>query len=217
MLYSDVTIPKGNTRPYTAINMVSSVDGKISIGGKLPPNTLGSRYDRQVMNYIRLHFDGVLCGGATFREHPYFLGVPPELEQERVQRGLTPQPRTIILTNQGNLPTLTNPPHPPIIISTSCDTQGEYAKNLDCAVILLYEKYGITRLLVEGGPTVNYQFFASKLVDELFLTLAPKIVGTQDPTIVTGLGLPELTELELLEIHRNNSELFLRYRVKVRK
>ena len=44
----------------------------------------------------------------------------------------------------------------------------------------LRHEYGVRSLLLEGGPHINTPFFAAELVDELFLTLAPQLVGAGD-------------------------------------
>lgn len=74
-------------------------------------------------------------------------------------------------------------------------------------------------VLLEGGPRVMGDFFAARLIDELFLTLAPQVAGRDDgataerPGLVSGRRLaPELpTWGALVSIHRAGSHLFLRY------
>ena len=71
---------------------------------------------------------------------------------------------------------------------------------------------GVRALLSEGGPTLNGALFAAGVVDELFLTITPLITGDGDEqNIVEGGRLPVDVELELLEVERVGSELFLRY------
>ena len=101
--YSTLQFPAVPNHPFIAINMVSSLDGKITSGGTLQPGSLGSTFDRKTMNVIRSHFDAVICGGNTIRQHPYYLGVPKEYEVDRKRSGLQSQPLTVILTNSGQL------------------------------------------------------------------------------------------------------------------
>lgn len=79
---------------------------------------------------------------------------------------------------------------------------------------LLFQKYGVRRLLVEGGPSVNYQFMQAQLLDELFLTLAPTLVGLRtDLTLAMGSEvLAKPREAELVSLNQHGQELFLRYR-----
>jgi riboflavin biosynthesis pyrimidine reductase len=75
-------------------------------------------------------------------------------------------------------------------------------------------------VLVEGGPQVMGDFLAEKLIDELFLTLAPQVAGRDDtvgerPALVSGqLFAPEQPVWStLVSVHQAGSHLFLRYRL----
>ena len=81
---------------------------------------------------------------------------------------------------------------------------------------MLSEQLGIKRLLVEGGPALNYSLISQGLADELFLTLSPYIVGGLDNMTVVGganygMGGSDLPKLKLRSLYQNESELFLRY------
>ena len=70
-------------------------------------------------------------------------------------------------------------------------------------------------VLGEGGPTLNSHLFSGGLVDELFLTVSPLLVGGSDvPTIITGRGLVEPAQLELVSLAEAGGELFTRWRVR---
>jgi riboflavin biosynthesis pyrimidine reductase len=71
-------------------------------------------------------------------------------------------------------------------------------------------KEGVRALLCEGGPTLHGALQASGLVDELFLTIAPKLAGGEAPRIVEG-ELPAVAELELGWLLEEDGELFARY------
>lgn len=61
-----------------------------------------------------------------------------------------------------------------------CDVQvlsGDATLQASEMAALLYEAYGVKLLLHEGGPMLFAAFIQSNLVDELFLTIAPQIVG----------------------------------------
>jgi riboflavin biosynthesis pyrimidine reductase len=70
---------------------------------------------------------------------------------------------------------------------------------------------GVRALLSEGGPRLYGEMQRLGLVDELFLTIAPKLAGGQAPRIVEGT-LPEVAELELAWLLEQDGELFARYR-----
>ena len=84
---------------------------------------------------------------------------------------------------------------------------------VDVAAALRYlcEERGVRALLCEGGPHLHGQLWAAGLVDELFLTTAPRITGAEAPRIIEG-ALPEIAELELAWLLEHKGELFARYR-----
>jgi riboflavin biosynthesis pyrimidine reductase len=71
---------------------------------------------------------------------------------------------------------------------------------------------GVRALLCEGGPTLHGALQASGLVDELFLTIAPKLAGGESPRILEGVALPAPQGLELAWLLEHDGELFARYR-----
>ena len=74
---------------------------------------------------------------------------------------------------------------------------------------------GVRSVLCEGGPTLNSHLLAAGLVDELFLSLSPKLVGGAAAlTIVAGRELVEPVELELVWALAGDGDLFTRWRVK---
>ena len=70
---------------------------------------------------------------------------------------------------------------------------------------------GVRAVMCEGGPTLHGSLQAGGLVDELFLTVAPKLSGGEGPRIVEGL-LSEVVGLELAWLLEEDGELFARYR-----
>ena len=71
---------------------------------------------------------------------------------------------------------------------------------------------GVRAVMCEGGPTLHGSLQAAGLVDELFLTIAPKLAGSgAAPNILEG-GLADVIDLELLWLLEHEGELFARYR-----
>ena len=69
---------------------------------------------------------------------------------------------------------------------------------------------GVRALLCEGGPTLHSSLQAAGLVDELFLTIAPKLTGGDAPRIIEG-ELGRVRPLELAWLLEEDGELFARY------
>jgi riboflavin biosynthesis pyrimidine reductase len=83
--------------------------------------------------------------------------------------------------------------------------------DLPAALGHLREECGIRALLCEGGPHVHSQLWAEDLVDELFLTTAPRLTGAEGPRMLEGEALPDITELDLAWLLEQDGELFARY------
>lgn len=87
--------------------------------------------------------------------------------------------------------------------------EGEWADLRELLRSLRQE--GARAVICEGGPTLHDSLQAEGLVDDLFLTIAPKLSGGAGPTILEG-ALPEVVELELGWLLEEDGELFARYR-----
>src|SRR5208283_3292785 len=72
---------------------------------------------------------------------------------------------------------------------------GRREINFRAALCRLRGKWGVKRLLCEGGGELNDALFRAGLVDELHLTVCPKIFGGRSaPTIAEGRGFNQLTK-----------------------
>jgi 5-amino-6-(5-phosphoribosylamino)uracil reductase len=76
----------------------------------------------------------------------------------------------------------------------------------------LRERHGVSTLLVEGGPTLLGAMLEAGLIDELFLALAPLLVGGgPEPAIVEGPPLPQPVRMRLVSLLEDEDFLFTRY------
>ena len=71
---------------------------------------------------------------------------------------------------------------------------------------------GVKALLCEGGPTLHGSLQAAGLVDELFVTIAPKLSGGGVPPRILEGELDDVIPLELAWLLEEDGELFARYR-----
>lgn len=227
-VYRDVPFPKQRERPYVLINMVSSLDGKAVVEGKA--GSIGSPTDRAIMSNLRARADAVMIGAGTLRAEKLTLAVPDDLAQERAISGLKPQPLAVVVTTSGDisLKHLINAPPENLLVLASPVTpcsrltelshwaSVETSPDLKEALRILKERYAVDVLLVEGGPSLNHALISGCLVDELFLTLSPKLLGGKGQTTLTileGLALdPQKSgRPSPISIHLSERELFLRY------
>lgn len=219
---------RDSERPYVILNMVSSLDGRTAIEGKAAG--IGSTTDRKTMRTLRSKVDAVMIGAGTLRAEKLSLGLDPT---ERV-----PQPLAIIVTNSGNVPLkehlvvkgeqdvliLLSDAAPKgvverlrklaPVIRTPANSTG--AVDFEKALLALEAERGVESIVVEGGPGLNHALISRNLVDELFLTVAPELLGgtaAQTLTLLRGptLAARDRPTLELMSIHLAEDELFLRY------
>jgi 2,5-diamino-6-(ribosylamino)-4(3H)-pyrimidinone 5'-phosphate reductase len=224
--------------------MITSLDGKAAVEGKA--GSIGSPIDRTIMRTLRSHADAVMIGAGTLRAEKLTLAIPENLARARPSRELRPQPLAIVVTVTGDVPLQTNllgssPDN--LLVLTSPETTVERLAALSAlasieilpkekltpdsrldltwALEILKKRYAVDVLLVEGGPSLNYALVSSGLADELFLTLAPKLLGgthLDTLTILEGASLlpTKSPNPELISVHLSNNELFLRYTLQPR-
>jgi 5-amino-6-(5-phosphoribosylamino)uracil reductase len=191
-------------RPYVVINMVASADGRAALGGRT--KELSSGADRAVFHALRASVQAVMVGTGTVREEQYGRIVPkPENQERRRARGLDPEPLALVVSRSGRFPEdapLMTDPGARVLRCTS-GSPGEVLRRAR-------EEHGVRSVLCEGGPTLNAAMLAEGVFDELFLTIAPVLVGGEDPlTIIAGGDGP--TPLELTWVLEEGGTLFLRY------
>jgi riboflavin biosynthesis pyrimidine reductase len=78
----------------------------------------------------------------------------------------------------------------------------------------LRREHGVRSILCEGGPGLNAALLHEGLVDELFLSLAPKLAGGAGLGLVSGEALPEALDFELVTLFDSGEDVFMRYRLK---
>ena len=216
-------------RPYTTVNFVSSADGRAAFHGQ--SRDLSDPGDRQMFHGLREHVDAILVGTGTLRAERYGRLVrDPERRHRRAASGLSPEPLACVFSRSGDLPTdipLFSEPTARVVVFTPAglDTSGLAADvevvhldpgefTLTTMMRRLRSAYDIRSLLCEGGPTMFGALLGEDLVDELFLSLAPKLTGGGTaPGITTGQALAELCKLTLVWAIESDSSLYLRYSV----
>jgi riboflavin-specific deaminase-like protein len=212
-------------RPFLATNFAATVDGRATIGGVSGP--IGSDVDTAMLVGLRTRFDAVMIGAGTMRVERYGRVVGNQEQRERRERmGLPHDPLMVIVSGRLDLPwdaPLFTAGGGRVLVFTASETEPpETATSLrvvrhegqvDLAAALrhLREERGVRALLCEGGPHVHGQLWAEGLVDELFLTTAPRMTGAEAPRIVEA-PLPEIAELNLTWLLEHEGELFARYR-----
>lgn len=214
-------------RPYVIVNFVASADGHAAYRGR--SRWLSDDADRELFHSLREHVDAILVGTGTLRVERYGRLVrDPERRRRRAASGLAPDPLACIFSRSGDIPTdipLFDDPASRIVIFTAATldiselgAQIEVVRldpgelTLTTMMRRLRSDYDVRSLLCEGGPTLFSVLLEEDLVDELFLSLSPKLTGGGNaPAITTGPELSHLRHLDLVTLLELDSSLFLRY------
>lgn len=209
-VYRDLPLVAG--RPAVRLNMISSVDGATAVDGL--SGGLGGPPDRKVFAALRSLADVVVVAAGTVRAETYGPG---------------PVPIAVVsgsLEFDWDTPFFTAATHRPLVIThrrTAADAAmrasrvaelivaGESRVDLRLAVELLGER-GFNAVLAEGGPSLNGALAAAGVLDELCLTVAPRLVAGDAKRILTGPALQPPPELALRSLCEEDGYLFLRYR-----
>ena len=95
---------------------------------------------------------------------------------------------------------------------------GNKTVSLGRALKYLYQRFNSKRLLCEGGGELNFSLIRQGLVDELHLTICPRLLGGRNsPTIADGIGFSQLiksTRLQLTAQKRIEDELFTTWKIR---
>jgi riboflavin-specific deaminase-like protein len=227
---ASMEFPSPGERPYVVCNMAATADGKATIGGKAGP--IGNEADRALFHALRGQVDAVLVGAETLRVERYGRLVrDAERREARVGSGLAADPIAVLVSRSGRVPLdvpLFQDPASTVVVYTSSEAPlgecpatvhvtrlGETRVDLAAALAHLHTEHAVRSLLCEGGPTLLGNLLAGGLVDELFLTVAPRLGGGGTAlTIVAGPALPEPVELSLMWALEAGDSLFLRYAVR---
>jgi riboflavin-specific deaminase-like protein len=233
------SIPRTKTSslPFLQVNMAMTADGKIATANRAV-SSFGSRRDQAHLLQLRATADAVMAGARTTDSNPITLGPgPAKYRRLRLRHGLAEFNLRIIVSRSGTV----NPKaevfqrrfSPIIILATRRATASRLralravatevkicgTREIDFprALRWLREKWGIKRLLCEGGGELNDALFRAGVVDQLHLTVCPKVFGGRTaPTIADGLGASSLAraaQLALVSARRHDDEMFFVYRV----
>jgi riboflavin-specific deaminase-like protein len=226
-LRETLTLPADGAsgRPYTIANFVSSADGRAVLDGRSAP--LSSEGDRAMFHTLREKVDAVIAGTGTLRtEHYGRLIRDPDVRERRVRGGYDPEPLACVITRSGDVPTdiplfaeeearivlftAGTPPALPGNVEVVELDPGELT--LTTALRHLRGHHGVRSLLCEGGPTLFGALLHEELIDELFLTIAPRLAGGgRGPTIASGPSLAEAADLRIRWLLEREGSLFARY------
>lgn len=211
------------------INAAMTIDGKIATN--LGDSAISSKQDLRRLHRLRSSVDAIVIGISTV------IVDNPRLTVRLVKRyGTTPV--RIIIDSTGRIPLdskiLKSASKINTIVavtSRTSDKRIDKIKSAGAMVIVagartvdlkelfcILKKMGFNKILVEGGGELNWSILQLGIVNELMVTVAPRIVGGRTATtLVEGDGYTRISEsikTELIKISRqNNGEIMLYYKL----
>jgi len=221
----DFTARAHDDRPYTVTNFALTLDGRATIGGR--SGAIGSEVDTALLVGLRLTVDALMIGAGTMRAEGYGRPVSdPAKRERRVAAGLAADPLMVVVGSldlpweaplftegEGKVLIFTAAEEEPPATATEVEVlRHEGRVDLVQAMRHLREEHSVRALLSEGGPHLHAQLIEAGLVDELFVTHAPKLAGGEGPGLVAGLAERE-RPVGVEWLLEQDGELFGRYRV----
>jgi 2,5-diamino-6-(ribosylamino)-4(3H)-pyrimidinone 5'-phosphate reductase len=223
-------------KPFVFINAAMSADGKISTVVRKQTRISGEEdFDR--VDALKAECDAIMVGiGTVLADNPSLTVKSENRREERKSAGKDENPLRIVVDSRARTPVdaeILNKGEGKRIIAVSKQAiiadvgrLGEKAEILVCGkeevdlknfLYLLWQR-GVSRLMVEGGATLNWSLVLQKLVDEIYIYVGNIIIGGEDaPTLVDGKGFVEedaMLKLELLSAEKMDEGFLLRWRVR---
>ena len=224
-------------RPFVFLNVAMTADGKLA-----PPDRrfapFSSQRDQELLHELRTRADAVMAGARTVDSASVTMGPGgKKYREQRLKNGRAEYNLRVVVSGSGSI----NPRaeifrhtfSPLIILVTERASRasiqrleklgaivrvcGKTEIDFPAALEWLRREWQVKRLLCEGGGEINDALLRANLVDEIYLTLCPKIFGGRTaPTLADGMGAPSLTaatKLKLKSRRRVGDEIFVCYSV----
>ena len=176
-------------KPEIILLIASSLDGRIAFpqGGE---SHLGSEYDKKLLNQSLTKVDATLFGSGTLKAHQSTFLIRKKHFLKNKQEILVNQPISIIAGNSKNFSKnwrYFNQPVRRWLISSDRNIKDStfnfdkiifYKKSWLNTLNILKEE-GIKRIALLGGAKLIESFFKEDLIDEIKITICPKVIGGQ--------------------------------------
>jgi riboflavin biosynthesis pyrimidine reductase len=213
-------------RAWVRANMVSSVDGAAVVDGR--SEGLSDPGDKKVFATLRGLCDAVVVGAGTARTEGYrALRARPPYADLRAALGQAPAPTLVVVSGRLALDPESELFHggatPTIVVTPAASDRAQRDRIAGVADVVVagdqlvdmgraldeLASRGLVRLLCEGGPHLLADVAAAGRLDELCLTMAPRVLGGGATRITAGTQSD--VGLELAHLLEEDGTLFARY------
>lgn len=200
--------------PFFFSNFVQTIDGKVQVRNRDTRKywPIGSQTDFETLLWLRAHADALVHGKNTAMGfHTLKTLSKKEFKEKRARLGKKKDLLYIVLSNHPDeklISALKNPPSGVKSLILDGNNLSELVK--------YFKKNNLQNILIEGGPTLMASFLKENLIDEMFITIAPKVFGdvdNQSITMIENYLFPpdKIPLFKLISVKNINSELYLRY------
>jgi riboflavin-specific deaminase-like protein len=201
--------------------MASSIDGKINPARRRGPFVM-SRFplDHARMRDLRARTDATIIGAGNLRaDDPDLVPAPIRVLVTREARDIRGD-EAVFDASRGGPTVVAHAASMPADARARLSGKARLVElgdaDVDIAALLawLARAHGCKTVLSEGGGILNAALFAARAVDELYLTVVPRVLGGAGaPTVVAGAGFDDgqIGDATLASCEQIGDELFLRY------
>ena len=176
-------------KPDIILVIATSLDGRIAFpqGGE---SHLGSKYDRKLLNQSLTKVDATLFGSGTLKAHQSTFLIKKKHFFKNKQEISVNQPISIIAGNSKNFSQNWRYFNQPIrrwLISSDRNIKDSkvnfdktlFYENSWLHTLNILKKEGIKKIALLGGAKLIESFFEEDLIDEIKITICPKLIGGQ--------------------------------------
>ncbi|UPQ88543.1 bifunctional diaminohydroxyphosphoribosylaminopyrimidine deaminase/5-amino-6-(5-phosphoribosylamino)uracil reductase RibD [Vibrio sinaloensis] len=195
--------------PFVQLKMAASLDGQTALANGQSQWITGPQA-RQDVQKFRAQSGAILSTSKTVIDDNASLNVRwqelPESVQAHYPESQLRQPIRVILDRQGLLTPelkLFQTAGERLVVAAGGDVQlhdGQKTIDLTATFSELTREHNINHLWVEAGATLASSLIKERLVDEIVLYLAPKIMGSDGRGLFGALGLESMTDIIDLDI-----------------
>ena len=193
------------------VNMVSTVDGSAQ-GDDGRSGGINNAADHRVFTALRSYADVLVVGAGTARIEEYGAAGVPLVVVSRT--GVVPQTLRGLEAGRVVLATVENAEGiaeaRELLGVDNVWVLGAYTVDLGSLRGELARR-GFRQVLCEGGPHLLHALLVAEAVDELCLSVVPRLVSGEHKRIVEGQ--PADVDLELMALLEENGTVLARYRV----
>jgi Pyrimidine reductase, riboflavin biosynthesis len=208
-------------KPHVLMISEITADGKLTLGKGISSKILMKHMSHEaeiLLHETRAEYDAIMVGSSTIRIDNSFLTV-------RLVEGKSPL--RVIPNSRADLPLESNvfdTTNVPTVLAVSRAAPkerveafrakgvtvvecGEAQVDFVLLMDILAREFGVKKLIIEGGPTLNWHMLQHKLVDEIRLIHMPFIVGGADTPSLVG-GMPICSENDMIKLDLKKTQMY---------